>query len=240
MLLLIVPLSPHKRISQVSESCIKQALIEVFQQWGQPKSIKVDNGKPIGDPQRKSIPQLALWLTGLGIEVIFNRPRRPTDNAVVERMQQTTRNWAEVKTAANLQQLKQRLEQVRRIQRQLYPVPRLGGKTRIETFPQLLQKTKVYCPVRFDTNRVYQKLSQFTFVSFVSAAGQFILYNQIYYLTLQHKKQYVIIKFDPDQILWHVYDDNNNFIDALPAINLENKHFISLTVCQRTFKKDRT
>ena len=85
-------------------------MIHAFKKWGKPKSIRVDNGKPLGDPQRKSIPPLALWLEGMGIQVIFNRPRRPTDNAKVERMQQTTKNWAGVEACKNLAQLKRQLQ----------------------------------------------------------------------------------------------------------------------------------
>ncbi len=56
------------------------------------------------NPQRKSIPPLALWLTAMNVVVIFNRPRRPTDNAKVERMQRTTKNWAQVKDCEDITQ----------------------------------------------------------------------------------------------------------------------------------------
>ena len=38
---------------------------------------------------------LALWLIGLGIEVIWNPPRCPQANGVVERSQGTGKRWAE-------------------------------------------------------------------------------------------------------------------------------------------------
>src|SRR3954468_7857520 len=85
--------SPHYHISEVQVSTVQQMMEQSFEQWGLPTHIRVDNGKPFGDPQRCSIPELALWLTGLGIEVIWNRPRTPKDNAKVERMQATTSRW---------------------------------------------------------------------------------------------------------------------------------------------------
>ena len=43
--------------------------------------IKVDNGYPFAEPGQDTVPPLALWLIGLGIEMIWNRAFRPTDNA---------------------------------------------------------------------------------------------------------------------------------------------------------------
>jgi hypothetical protein len=56
----------------------------VFKTFGVPSWIKVDNGRPLGDPQLEIIPPLALWLLCLGIKVIWNRPATPQDNAKVK------------------------------------------------------------------------------------------------------------------------------------------------------------
>src|SRR5437867_5557619 len=88
--------SPHYHINEVDARKIQAALLRCFRRWGLPRAIKVDNGKPFGDPQRTSVPELALWLCGLGVGVIWNPPRSPRDNAKVERMQGTTAAWAEV------------------------------------------------------------------------------------------------------------------------------------------------
>ena len=81
---------PQYHINEVDPVAVQKVLQQSFEQWGLPKSIKVDNGKPFGDPQRSSVPVLALWLIGLGVEVIWNPPRSPRANAKVERMQGTT------------------------------------------------------------------------------------------------------------------------------------------------------
>jgi len=74
-----------------------------------PKSVRVDNGKPLGEPHRKSISEMALWMEGLGIQVIFNRPRRPTDNSKVERIQQTSAKWIEFKFITSVKNLLNKL-----------------------------------------------------------------------------------------------------------------------------------
>jgi transposase InsO family protein len=63
----------------------------MFHQWGQPQCLRVDNGLPFGDPGSDLVPVLSLWLIGLGIDVLWNRPYQATDNAKVERMQGTMR-----------------------------------------------------------------------------------------------------------------------------------------------------
>jgi hypothetical protein len=50
---------PYGNISQINSLTVKQALINLFKKWGMPKSIRVDNGKPLGDPQRKLVPLLS-------------------------------------------------------------------------------------------------------------------------------------------------------------------------------------
>ena len=226
-------LSPLARINQVVETTIQQALIEVFNQWGVPASIRVDNGAPLGAPKQDHIPPLALWLIGLGIDVIFNRPGRPTDNAVVERMQQTTKNWAEVSNAPNFNQLTTKLKKVHFMQRESYRVRRLDHKTRLEAFPELTQNRRKYTQQLFCWTRVMKKLAQYTFVRKVSKIGQFILYGQRYSIGQKLKRQYVTIQLDAQQILWHIFDASGHFIDALPAKNFEPHHIYNLTVCQR-------
>jgi len=202
-----------------------------------PKSIRIDNGKPMGDPQRKSIPPLALWLEGKGVQVIFNRPRRPTDNAKVERMQRTTKNWAEVKNCPNIKELIIRLKRACTIQRDLYKVSRMKNKTRKEIFPQLYNNPRKYNPSDFDVQKVYQRLEKWTFVRHTSPIGQFSLYHQIYYLGKDYAKQYVAVKFKTDTIQWQVFDAQGVLIKVINAKNMDEQNIRNLTVNQRTNKK---
>ena len=75
-----------------------------FGRWGRPERIRVDNGAPWGSSG--DLPtDLALWLIGLGIEMIWNTPRRPQENGVVERSQGTAKRWAEPRACATAEEL---------------------------------------------------------------------------------------------------------------------------------------
>lgn len=202
-----------------------------------PKSIRIDNGKPMGDPQRKSISPLALWLEGKGVQVIFNRPRRPTDNAKVERMQRTTKNWAEVNDCQDIAQLVQRLKRACFIQRELYKVARLQNRTRKDVFPQLYNNPRKFNPDDFDIQKTYQRLQGWTFSRKTSSIGQFTLYHQVYYLGKAYAKQYIAAKFNAVTIEWQIFDAQGVLVKAIKAKKLDEISIRNLTVCQRTKNK---
>jgi hypothetical protein len=207
-------------------------LVKTFKKWGLPKTIRIDNGAPMADPQRKRISELALWLTGLGVEVIFNRPRRPTDNAKVERMQQTTKNWADIKNCIHQEQLQAYLNKVICTQRADYKVRRLGNKTRLECYPEIMTNQRKYDENKFDIQKTYEQLAQWQFVRQTSKSGQFSLYGQVYYLGINFAKQYISIKFDAQTKQWNVCDANGIPIRNITAKNMEYNHIWNLSICQ--------
>lgn len=208
-----------------------------FQKWGLPKSIRIDNGAPMADPQRKRMTEISMWLTGLGIKVILNRPRRPTDNAKVERMQQTTKNWADIKNCVDTEQLQEYLNQVIELQRTHYKVRRLNYQTRIERYPGILTNPRKYDSEYFDTQKVYEELAKWQFVRRASKIGQFSLYGQVYYLGKSLAKQYLVIKFNPNNLSWDISDANGVSIRSISAKNMDTNNIQNLSICQRTRKK---
>src|SRR5208337_2432296 len=86
--------SPQGYFTQVPSGMVQAELRRCFRQWGRPVSLRVDNGYPWGSCGDLPTP-FALWLVGLDIGVIWNPPRRPQDNGVVERSQGLAKNWAE-------------------------------------------------------------------------------------------------------------------------------------------------
>lgn len=227
---------PYGKISQVSSQAAQQALIKLFKQWGKPKSIRIDNGKPLGDPQRKSLPIIALWLEAIDITVIYNRPRRPTDNAKVERMQQTTKNWAEIKSCKDIDHLRQKLRQIIIIQREKFKVRRMKGKTRLQAFPKLLDNPNKYKRSDFNVKQAYSRLAQWSFVRRTSKIGQFTLYGQVYYLGKQYAKQNIIARFNAATVAWQIKDSQANVIKGFPAKNFNANAIRNLTIGQRTRK----
>ena len=173
---------PLYHISEVKVSDMQQTMKQIFEQWGLPRYIRVDNGKPFGDPQRCSIPELGLWLIGLGITVVWNRPRSPKDNATVERMQSTTSRWAEVEQCDSCTVLQQRLDKAGTVQREQYQVRRLGGKSRKELYPELWNNSRIYkSKEAFDISRVCTYLSQVRFTRKTNKKGTFTFYAQRVY-----------------------------------------------------------
>jgi putative transposase len=218
----------------VDPLAVRDALIAIFARWGLPKAIKVDNGEPFGDPYRKSIPALALWLISLDIAMIWNRPRQPTDNAIVERMQGTSKRWADVDRCANYAELSSRLADVALIQREQYEVSRLGYKTRLQTYPGLEQVTPIDAREQFDARRAYAYLAQTRLVRRTSKNGRVSLYGYGYQVGYAYRKQEVGVGFDPDECAWVFYDQLDQPIGRVPAQALTPEHIWSLSVTQRT------
>lgn len=199
-----------------------------------PKSIRIDNGAPMADPQQKRMSELSMWLTGIGIKVILNRPRRPTDNAKVERMQQTTKNWADIKNCTDTEQLQQHLNKAIEIQRMHYKVRRLGNQTRLERYPEILTNQRRYQDDQFDLQKVYNELAKWQFIRQVSSNGQFSLYRQVYYIGTKYAKQYTITKFNPKTKAWDICDTNGTAIKSIPAKRIDQSNIQNLSICQRT------
>jgi hypothetical protein len=225
--------SPHYHISEVQVSEIQQLMRQSFEQWGLPTHIRVDNGKPFGDPQRCSIPELALWLTGLGIEVIWNRPRTPKDNAKVERMQATTSRWTEAQQCYSCSELQTKLDRAATIQREQYKVRRLGAKSRKELYPDLWTNSRAYNPqTAFDVNRVTAYLSQLSFVRKVNKGGVFNFYAQRVYVGHAHSNKTLCIRYDLDSQRFGLTDQTNTIIGYIQADNFSQEHLLGLSVCQ--------
>jgi len=227
---------PHYHISEVNVSVIQQTMEQVFEQWGLPLYIRVDNGRPFGDPQRCSIPELALWLIGLGIEVVWNRPRSPKDNATVERMQSTTSRWAEVEQCADCKVLQTKLDKAATLQRERYQVRRLGAKSRKEVYPELWSNSRAYSGKgAFDISRVYTYLSQVRFTRNTNKTGAFTFYAQRVYVGCNHIHQTLCLQYDAQSNRFCLTDQTNATIGYIQADNFSAANIWSLNVCQNRY-----
>lgn len=195
-------------------------MLKVFQKWGMPRCIKFDNGLPFGVPSRKLIPFLSLWLIGLGIRVIFNRPGRPTDNSKVERMQAVTNNWAVPIQCMNVCQMQKSLNHNINLQRNDFKLRRHQNKTRSQLYPKLYEPYKAYEKDSFDMRFIHQLLTKGYWERLVSKNGQIYFYDQQFYLGRTHQRQNVQIQFDLDKLVWCVSDTNGQLIKQITVVNI--------------------
>ena len=212
-------------------------MIAAFERWGQPQAIRVDNGLPLGDPGSDIAPVMALWLIGLGVDVLWNRPARPTENAKVERMQGVTANWAEPGRCADLAALSSRLEAALEIQRQHYRCRHLGGQTRAERYPELFQKKCPYQAEAFDLDRVLRFLATGQWVRTISKTGQLEFFNQRWALGRSYARHEVIIRFDLADRMWVVCEESGREIKRLDSAFLSSENIWALSLSQRAIDR---
>lgn len=64
---------------------MKEKMIDVFQRYGLPARINVDNGPPWGSPAIRRNYRTKYLADSLRIRVSFSRPRHPQTNGKIER-----------------------------------------------------------------------------------------------------------------------------------------------------------
>jgi hypothetical protein len=187
---------------------VKAWLQEVLELWGKPQRIRVDNGKPWGT--NSPMPSaLALWLVGLGIEVVYGRPAQSTDNAIIERSHGVLDRWVVPTQQADLPALQAGLEWAVHTQRERYRSPH--HLTRADMYPQLYTNPRTYrrqadgqC---WDVCKVAGYLSRYTFERKVERYGQITLFANRYAVGRSHARQVVSIALDAHTLEWVFIDE---------------------------------
>jgi hypothetical protein len=191
----------------VALSTVQQTLRSLFEQWGKPRHLRVDNGPPWG-PGNDLPPPLILWVLGLGILPIWNRPARPTDNPKVERQNGTVARWGEPGRCSDFSAWEEKLAWVARMQREKYPTE--AGRTRLEAHPELLARERPYQAAREEQEwqlaRVTAYLSQGAWPRQVSKKGQISIYGKAYRVGEAHGGKAVWLRFDAATHDWVVRD----------------------------------
>jgi transposase InsO family protein len=86
----------HSRFAVDIKACtneqyllVKKRLTYIFEKYGLPNQINVDNGNPWGNSHLLSHTALTIWLMQLGVRVTHSRPRHPQTNGKCERFHRT-------------------------------------------------------------------------------------------------------------------------------------------------------
>lgn len=205
----------------------------MFQQYGLPLAIRTDNGEPFGVPTRDVVPIMSLWLLAWNIKPILNRPRRPQDNARVERNQGTASRWAEVYGCADVPTLQARLDDTCDFQCNHYPVKKLGNATRSAVFCALNNPKRLFDQAIFDEKRAYEHLQKAIYPRKVSSCGTICVYNKFFQVGIKHKGKIVFLKFQPHTISWLLFEyENKELIKTIPDPRFSRENLFNLTVCQ--------
>lgn len=200
---------------------VQAALRALFARWGLPERVRADNGWPWGAAGDLP-PALALWLLGLGVGVVWNRPRRPQENGIVERFHGLVAPWAEPATCADFAAWRQRLAWLVELQRDRYPVD--GTQSRREAWPDLTAVARPYDPAReaepWDLDRVTAYLAQGLWPRQVDKVGRISLYHRPYSVGRRHAGRRVFVGFDPDALAWVVRDQAGRELRRHPAAQI--------------------
>jgi transposase InsO family protein len=187
----------------VEPAAVQKALRQEFSRWGRPERFRVDNGAPWGSAGDWPT-DLALWLIGLGVTMIWNPPRRPQDNGVIERSQGTGKRWGEPHTCRDGQELQRRLDEMDRIQREVYPS--IQGQSRWEAFPGLCHSDRSYSKAwercHWNIELVLAHPADYNVLRRVDRKGQVSVYNRNHYVGKRHGGRDIYVSLDPVDREW--------------------------------------
>jgi transposase InsO family protein len=228
------------RWEHVSRHAIQEALRGVFRVWGLPQEIRVDNGYPWGNSSDFP-PEVALWLIGLGVAVVWIPPGCPQDNGVVERSQDIGQDWFEPQTCADAAALQRRCDELDRRQRERYPYR--GGQSRWAVYPGLHHSGRAYRPHQearqWDVKRVWAALAGQVGKRTVDCTGCVSVYHRNRYLGKPHIGREVYVTLDPTGPTWVISDHEGRQLRTHPAAELAAECIRRLAVAGRKGKQAR-
>lgn len=221
--------SPQRYWANVLDAAVQQALRAAFARWGLPRRLRVDNGKPWGSWSDLP-PVLALWLIGLGIDLLWNDPRRPQQNGVVERSQGTGKRWAEPQACQSVAELQLRLDEDDQLQRERYPL--VQGQSRWQLFPALAHRDRPYRVAGearvWSLAQVRAHLAEYAVPRRVDCQGKVSVYNRNLYVGVVHKGQQIWLQFDPEESHWLLSDRAGRQLRSVPAPEISTGSIRSL------------
>ena len=226
------------RWENVARQDIQDAMREVFVVWGLPLGLRVDNGYPWGSGGDFP-PEMALWLIGLGITMVWIAPACPQQNGVVERSQDIGKDWFEPQTCADAAELQRRGDELDRRQRERYPYR--DGQSRWEVYQGLHHSGRKYSRRQeaklWEVERVWAAVAQQVGKRKVDCTGCVSIYHRNRYVGKPHIGTQVYVSLDPTGPTWVIADDEGRQLRTHPAEELSAECVRSLTVAGRKGKR---
>jgi len=217
--------------NQVPASAVQAQLRQVFAVWGLPRRLRLDNGLPWAN--WNDLPMaLALWLVGLGLDLIFNPPRCPQHNGVVEKSQDTGQRWCEPHTCCSPEELQERLDDMDRRQRDDYPS--LQGRSRRAVFPELHHSGRVYTPgweeQTWSLPRAQDYLAGFVAVRQANKQGQISIYNRRYSVGACQRGQTIVVQYEAAEGVWLLSDVEGRVLRTVAAPEISRERILALDI----------
>jgi hypothetical protein len=216
---------------------IQDGLRQAFARWGLPQRLRVDNGYPWGSTGDFP-PELALWLIGLGIAMLWIPPGCPQPNGVVERAQGTGPNWAEPQTCRHPAELQARCDALDRRQRERYPYR--DGRSRWDVYPALRHAGRKYTRRgerrAWQVSQVWAVVAQRVVKRQVDGTGSVSVYHRTRYVGQPYIGQHVYVSLDPSGPTWVFADAAGNELRTHAADELTAERICSLSVAGRKGK----
>jgi len=193
----------------------------------------------LGDRQVTSPPELALWLLGLGINLIWNPPARPQENGAVERSQGVGKKWGEPHTCVTDRELQRRMDKFDQLQRERYPFH--GQQSRLQSHPELTRPRRRYTRTRerasWRWDLVTEHLKEYAVTRKVDIKGSVSLYNRNHYVGISYARQHVVVMYDAIEHQWEFYNAWGQILRRRPAPELSAQRICALDVLHH--KKSR-
>ena len=212
-----------------------------FEHWGLPKALRVDNGSPWAT--QSDIPSaLALWLVGLGVKVIVNRPGQSTDNGIVERDHGVLAGWVEPHQAHSLPDFQKQLDWAQQMQREGYPA--IKGTTRLETYPGLRTNARRYARAQeqgfWQMQRVLDYLATRLWIRRVDQVGRISLFSTAYSVGRAYKRQSVTIHLDARTRHWVIESEQGQLLKCYPCLEIVPERIHTFTLAKRSNSMSHT
>lgn len=208
-----------------------------FERWGLPQVVRVDNGSPWGT--QSDIPSaLALWLVGLGVKVVLNRPRHCTDNAIVERDHGVLAGWVEPERASDCPALQAQLDWAITLQRERYPA--FKGQSRLHAYPDLATNPRRYDRAgereRWQRQTVFDQLSTRLWQRRVDKVGRISFFSHPYSVGRAYAGKTVTIRLDAHHHAWLMESEQGKTLKRYPCQELCPERIFSFSLGKRSNK----